>query len=188
MIKLYYTGATKAGEIQPKKEFALGGYISTSLVPNNQLANLFSTLSKYSIDNELFEVIGIALKNETGVKVFDVTLYIDYPIDAYCKIEVAPIIPAGNETDGFYVERIINNYSEPYLGAFEEINGVANAVNIGDIEINEYIVLWMKRSIDTVAVALLNDCDTLNANYNANTPIVTREDLALKISWEEGSV
>jgi hypothetical protein len=187
MLRLYYTGATTSDQSQPKKEYSLGGYISNTVIPNNQIANIFSAVSKYSIDSDLFEVVGIALKNEGDAKIFDVTIYFDYPADAYCKIEVAPVAPAGSINDGFYVERIANNYSLPYTGEFEDIDGVANAINIGDIEPGKYIVLWMKRTINQYAVKDLTDADKLNEAFIAGTTLPKREDVVLNIFYDDNA-
>lgn len=186
-MKLYYTVASQENIAQKKIDYSLGGFKSSSQVPNGMIGNLFSELSLLALDRKLNEYIALVLYNDTGDEVSDITVYFDYPVDGnaaqtnLCKFEIAAV--ALNETDNS-MEIVENIYAQPYNAEFHEADGVANAVNLGSLVNNKGIGIWIKRSIIDSRVTDLFDPDTLNDNYvNSVTPLKV-EEITIKINWQ----
>ena len=75
----YYTGSEFYNAVQNNVEKSIGGYLSSSQVPNQSLNNVFSDISKISKEQGLVETKAIVLKNTTGTDVTNVNLYQNYP-------------------------------------------------------------------------------------------------------------
>jgi hypothetical protein len=182
-MQLLYTGASTYNTAQKKKEYSLGGFISSTVVPNAQLGNLFSLVSKYAIENDSFEVIALALKNDSLDKYYSVNIWFELPTGNYCDFEIAVVTLSQDTNDYYYMETLINNQSLPYNATFYSCNGQANAIDIGDLDSSGMVGLFIKRKINTTNTALLNDNTTLNDNYNNGVVLSQKEDVALKFSW-----
>lgn len=143
---LLYTGAKVYNVAQNSYLKSLGGYISSTVVPNNNLANLFSDVSLLGMQNGVIETRAIALKNITGSTVNNVYLYHTYPVtDAKAKIEWAPITIPNSQS----IEEINSASSQPYnVSAWYEPVGVSNKILIANsIPNNGVLGLWVRRTL-----------------------------------------
>jgi hypothetical protein len=147
-MKLFYTGAEYFGVAQNSSLKSLGGFISTTIVPNNSLSNVFPEISSLGMQNGSFEVRGLVLKNTTGVVVQNIYLYQTYPVtDKKAKIEWAVVtIP-----DAKKMEQLSSPNSEPYqIGEWIEPVGVGDKeLLIASLPVDGVIGLWIKRTILT---------------------------------------
>lgn len=141
-MKLFYTTSTFTNDIQNQHELSLGGYRSKSEIPNSFEGNLFSRLSLLTIEKSLDEYIGIVIQNDLSVTINDVSIWCEYSEDAITKFEISPV----SISNGSF-ERIQNRFSKPMITEFNDVNGVDNAINIGNLSSEECVGLWIKRII-----------------------------------------
>lgn len=121
LMMLYLTGASSSiakSEEMPQTDpmKSLGGYISTSPVPNGALNALFDLVSMRTIKEKTKETIAIALVNKFNYSVSDVTLKIVSTQDSVCKFRIAAV----EVGDDYLMEHINNRYSEPLFAEFHD--------------------------------------------------------------------
>lgn len=144
-MQLFYTGASSYLGTQNDPFQSLGGYISNSLVPNNQVNNIFGDLSWQNVRNKKVATRGLILKNTTGFDCTDVLFGYEYPAApaATFKLEVAFVSINQNQ-----IERIVNGESSPIMAVFEEANilpsGPDNSLDVGALANNVMIGLWLR--------------------------------------------
>lgn len=113
-MMFYLTGAQsslkKSNEVtQTDIMKSLGGYISSSPVPNNMINTLFDMVSLKTIKDKSQETICIGLINKLEKTVSDVTLKIITPQEAICNFKIGAVLADKN----LCVESIENRYSQP---------------------------------------------------------------------------
>ena len=175
-MRLYYTIISENGAPQTRPDLSLGGYTSSTLVPNADIGNLFSDLSCYSVRENRDEYIALTLVNETGAEVVDVTLYFDYPPNRQKDIEMAFVTFNSNDE----IEIVPTPYSVPYNATFNAADGVVNAINIGNIAVDGKVGIWFKRIINVDNYNAVYSDESLENNGN---PVEENEDITLVINW-----
>jgi len=173
-MRFYYTGAKSLFGEQKSPSLSLGGFISSSVVPNSSLGNLFSSISPYTKDKNLDEYIMLALKNELSNNIKDLKIsFLNSNPDLNIGIlEIAAI----KNTNGNF-EKIINSTSAPY---FAEFFSATTEVCIGDLKSGEYLGIWIKRKIDKTAYSELFSTASLIVGTYKDT---NKEDIQLKMNW-----
>lgn len=185
MIKFYYTGAVKYLDVQTKPKYSLGGFISSSEIPNAVINNMFSSLSQFTLQNVNDSLtIGIVIKNLGEINYNNVCLYFNYPENNYTILKVAAVTVLNNGNGCLYMEKIPQMRALPVYATFYEADGFENRVNLGDLPANTYIGLWLNR---TLKADLENqiDCSAMKTLYDNNIELATKEAIELKIEWEE---
>jgi hypothetical protein len=186
-MRLYYTNISTNGGVQTRPDLSLGGFISSSVVSNDRYKNLFSDVSCYSVQENKDEYIGLALLNETGADVQNVTFYFTYPEQRQKDIEIAFVSFNANDE----MEIIPNSYSAPYNATFNAADGELNAITIGTIAADEKVGIWFKKilNIDNITEEYSNESLEENGNpeeadediilvYYWNFAVVTTDDVA----------
>ncbi len=138
-MMLYLTGATssvkKSEDVaQTDVSKSLGGYISSSSVPNGSLNVLFDSVSLKTIKDKPKETICIGLVNKFEQSVRNVSLKIVSGQDDICRFKVAAVLADKN----LCVEHIPNRYSEPINAEFYDATFYRASV---DVEIEESAVV-----------------------------------------------
>jgi hypothetical protein len=175
MLRLYYSGSRTYLGIQGKKELSLGGFPSSTVIPNDQQNNLFSSITQYAIQNELREVIAIILKNESDSELSNIEFYFDAPENAIGKFQIAAVALSLDSKNQYAMEEIGNNQSLPYSAEFHEATGIENAVSLGPLGANKMLGLWIKREID----ATIKTDDEMWTDYINETVILNKETVSL---------
>ena len=135
---LYLTGAdaslAKSSE-QPQSDVSksLGGYISSTPVPNAALNNIFDLVSSYSIEKGQKETLAIGLINQFDKEVKNVELKIVTDIDVEATYKIAAV-----SCSNYQMEQIANRYQEPMLADFYDASFYRAGVNI---KVNQYASL-----------------------------------------------
>lgn len=75
-MQLYYSGASNANSPQNLSEKSLGGFISSTRIPNDLVSNIFSVVSKSNLSKRQREFRIIFLKNTTGKDITDLQFFI----------------------------------------------------------------------------------------------------------------
>lgn len=136
-MMLYLTGANASLTKNPDNpqtfpSKSLGGYVSSTPVPNAALNALFDLISAYTLEKKPKETMAIALINQFDKAVENVELKIvtDENHEAVFKVAAVDISP-----QNYAMEQIANRYQEPMLAEFYDASFYRAAV---DIEIKNY--------------------------------------------------
>lgn len=145
-MKILYTGATKQGAEQLDASKSLGGLVSGTMLPNDTLSNIFSSASLLSIQNKRRETKLIALKNNNGDIVSDVSIKFAIESDSICKYKVAFVSPT-IASDHVCFEEIQNPNALPFYATFQDIvDGSEFDLNV--IENDAYLGIWLIREFN----------------------------------------
>lgn len=118
-MMLYLTGAQASlkrsqDNSQTDVNKSLGGYVSSSPVPNNALNVLFDLISSYTLEKKQSETIAIALINQFDYPVKDVELKIVTNDSNEAVFKVAAVSVGAD----YQMEQIANRYQEPLNAEF----------------------------------------------------------------------
>lgn len=118
-MMLYLTGADTSltkSEVAPQNDAAksLGGYVSSSPVPNGELNILFDLISAYTLEKRKRETLGIALMNTLQQSVTNVTLKVVTGKDTLASFKIAAVAL----DPSLAMEHIYNRYAEPIAAEF----------------------------------------------------------------------
>lgn len=134
---IYLTGAaTSLAKTQDNPQtdatLSLGGYISSTPVPNAALNTLFDLISSYTLEKKSEETIAIGLINQFDKPVKDVEIKIitDENHEALFKLAAVAV-----SSEDYAMEQIANRYQEPMLAEFHDASFYRAAV---DLEIKQY--------------------------------------------------
>ena len=164
-MMFYLTGASsslaKSKEApQPDTAKSLGGYVSSSLVPNGELNSLFDLISTYTLDKHRDEYVAIGIINQYGGTIRDVKLSIVTDPDAICKFDIAAVKLDSN----FAMEYIPNRYTQPINAQFYNADFIRAYTDIKILQAaspNEEIMLYPFG----VLVETDEDCHNINDTY-----------------------
>jgi hypothetical protein len=134
-MMLYLTGATSSisqSSDAPQTDAmkSLGGYISSSPVPNASLNTLFDLVSMRTIKDKAKETIAVGLVNKFDFPVKNVTAKIVTNDDNVCDFKIAVV----GVDSSYCIERIDNRYSEPLNAEFHDISFHRGGVDVEIIE------------------------------------------------------
>jgi hypothetical protein len=104
----YYSGSEFFNATQNNVEKSLGGFLSSSPVPNQSLNNVFSDISKISKEQGLVETKAIVLKNTSGNDVTNVNLYQNYQTGGK-NYTIAPTVTITGDGTGATATATISN-------------------------------------------------------------------------------
>ena len=118
-MMIYLTGADtslvkSADAPQTDTAKSLGGYVSSTPVPNGELNALFDLISAYTLEKKQKETIAIALVNKLASAVTDVTLKIVVGKDNLATFRIAAV----TLDSSLAMEHIPNRYAEPMAADF----------------------------------------------------------------------
>ena len=174
-MKLYYTTIVKKDNEQKNASLSLGGFKSSTPVPNGVFENFFSDVSAMSVQNNSEEYIACMLKNETGSDQ-DVSVWFDYPENSLINIEISAV-----DLNNDMMENIDNSYQVPLYADFVEANGEPNAVSLGNIPTDGVIGIWFKKTINLDVVKTIESDDYLIDNYEKES--IKKQSIELSIKY-----
>jgi hypothetical protein len=188
MIELYYTGAIREAAEQNNYIKSIGGYVSSSKVPNGGLNNLFGSISQLAISNaknhlNSFEIVGLGLKNNSSNILKDVTFWVEKDVNAVCNFDLA-IVSLATDSNGKFMEILSSRMTLPYYATFYNIDGIDKKINIGNLSENIIMGIWLKRELDITKVDVSLSDDQLYAFYQKNESLPIQENITLKIDWQ----
>jgi hypothetical protein len=156
---LLYTGSNVANAPQINTEKSLGGYISSTSIPNARLSNLFSSISKSDVINKKAIIRMIALKNTTGLTVSDFKIYTNVE-NSHVKLKIAAVAAATDGDNNKIFESVLDSESLPYQATLDYHEGIDNAITVDTLANNDVIGIWLLREIDIETFPEFDD--TLN--------------------------
>lgn len=124
-MMLYLTGAEaslKKSDVVPQNDYfkSLGGYVSSTPVPNGEMNALFDLISAKTLNDRLTETIGLGLINVTNYPVNNIKMKMVVDSDSQASWKVAVV----ELNDDDYMESIPNRYALPIIGEFHNIDFV----------------------------------------------------------------
>lgn len=129
-MMLYLTGASSSSKSneapQDDTMKSLGGYISSSPVPNGALNALFDLVSVKTIKERNKETVAIGLINKFDDAVSDVSLKIVGEQDNVCCFKIA----ATTVDKNYCMEHISNRYAEPINAEFYDATFFRGSVDV----------------------------------------------------------
>lgn len=130
-MMLYLTGAASSlanSSEAPQTDVSksLGGYISSSAVPNGNINALFDMISLLTLKNKNRETIAIGLINKFDGAVSNVELKLVTRKDYVGKFKVA----ATSVGSDYMMEHIENRYSEPIQAVFNDVDFYRASVEV----------------------------------------------------------
>jgi hypothetical protein len=143
---LLYTGADTPDVPQINADKSLGGYVSSTQVPNGRLANLFPSISKSDVKNKRSLIRMVALKNTTGAEVTGVTLQTD-SANSHVKLKLAAVAPVLDANNNPVFESVQDGGSLPYQAVLD-YHEAGLTIDIESIANNAVIGIWILREID----------------------------------------
>lgn len=157
MIIPYYTGATKSVDQQPNPKISLGGYISTSKIPNGTKNNIFENITSQEVLKELREIKMIALHNNGETAKTNVKVWVDVDDEETIFIYKLDVVEPGYDTvcNKYYFEQINSSSELPY-NAELEVYGPDNQFDVGSINPDRFVGVWISREIDESKLEALN--------------------------------
>lgn len=140
---LYYTGAKTAEDIQDNPLLSLGGYKSSTQIPNGKLHNVFPKITQGNVIKNTQIVRLIVFQNLTGADLTDLTIY---NVDGdFSTLQMAFVSPAIDSCGNPQFERIQEN-NLPYQGTFASYD-IDNKYASPTIPALGYIGIWLKKNL-----------------------------------------
>ena len=171
-MKLYFTGADAFEDPQASSLLSLGGFPSSSPVPAEGIDKIFGGISQTDLRKGSVLVKAVVIKNETATDpVTGATIHYlnnsQFPVANYrIAIVTLPVDSCGKQI----MESIPNTFARPVDAVFVDARGVSNQLTFPDIAIDEYMGIWIERSINTAKGNEALSCDFLLAAHDV-TPV-----------------
>lgn len=181
-LKIFYTGANDAGAVQQEPKYSLGGFISSSAIPNNYLGNLFTSISQLSEQEAAEETKVIAVQNNSGADFTAFSVYIDAEEceDLQTTWEIGYQVPTVDPDCGDLVlEELPNSGATPLNVTMQNGLGVNNKLVLPNITDQNYVGIYIKR---TIKKNTLTDQEIID-NYKSGTVPETEEKIGLVFVW-----
>lgn len=146
-MEILYT--VSSGYKDPQSNFvnSLGGFVSSSQVPNDEFDAVFDELSVSEIVNKRKQYKAIVLHNNSDETLENVELWFESDPNNVCLYKIAAVNMNEDEEGQLSMESIPNSYSRPLNATFYEAT-VDDKVSIGDMNPDAYIGIWLAREVD----------------------------------------
>lgn len=187
-MKLYFSGATAKFASQNDVTKSLGGFMSSTPIPNNRIGALFSGVSMYNLKERLPETMAFFIYNDTGSDITNLTVQQIYqnklgePINV-CNFDWAVVQPNEN----FSIEKIGNKMEQPFNATWfnpetiyqnleltinEAIDNGSNATILGStFQIND--VESIEDTVDAVIAFFKNSLNFRFEKLSENKILIT---------------
>lgn len=185
MLKLYYTVSSGYLDIQNNYINSLGGFPSSTEIPNDVFDNLFDEISISEIKDTKTQYRAIVIKNEGESVLKNVELWFEKKDSNICFYQIGATLLSNDEQP--FMEQTPSIYSKPlYTQLFDAT--VDAKVSVGDIQPNQMIGLWLSRTVDKEkALEEYNNVaepDPLHRSRYKPIEKVKQETVDLKITWD----
>ena len=146
-MRFLYTGASAFLKPQNNPSLSLGGFMSSTVLPNGRMNSLFSDGSYFGSKYGNVETKALILENESGVAVNNLKLGYKYTGNLDFMIEVAFVTLQA--PDFQQIEKIGNVREMPYYASFIEANIeglIDNSAALGTMVPSGKLGVWIRRT------------------------------------------
>lgn len=188
MIRLYYTGAKSFLEEQRSPSKSLGGYISSSAIPNALINNLYADISYSNLQEGVQQLRVIALKNEGISTLVNVTAHIEHIvnkegiIDNMADFYIGYATPKSDDC-GIYGEKVENEEAEPYQSELQKSSGELQKISLLNIEKDQFVLLYLQRRIIINELSEQEEIDAIRKAYEEKTKTDRVENVQLVFNY-----
>jgi len=186
-MRLLFSGAQYFKSEQGNAEKSLGGFMSSTSVPNKKLNAIFSGVSNYNLTNNSQNTLAFFVYNDTATAIANITLEtinqnaLGVDIN-YCEWEYSVALPAANGA----IEQIGSSFEEPFnanwfdcTSRYEDCNIVLHTAGAlgDDFSIFGLLGVLTGNTVLTLQadiIALVNTSDWLRAEPNGETGVYFR--------------
>ena len=188
MLRFYYTVSSGYNSPQTKVSDSLGGYKSSTPVPNDMFSNLFDEISLNLASNPRSQYVALVLKNEGTETLKNVELWFSSVTDnPYGTITVGAIGMGKDEEENPVTSCTSSINEKPYWIQFHEAKE-EEPVSLGDMEAGKEICLWFCRSLDKEIIKsdydLVAERDMNTQNRYKKVEKQTEEIFNINLLWE----
>lgn len=185
MLKLYYTVSSGYLDIQGNYINSLGGFPSSTEVPNDVFDNLFDEISLSEIKNVKTQYRAIVIKNEGEEIVENIELWFEKKDSNICSYQIGATLFSNDEQP--FMEHIPSVYSKPLYTQLYDAT-IDSKVSIGNLNPGQMIGLWLSRTVDKEkALEEYNNVaeeDPLHRSRYKPIEKEKQETVDLKITWD----
>ena len=166
-MKLYYTGADGFEQAQTSSLLSLGGYPSSSQLPQG-IDKLFGSISQKDLREGSVITKALSLKNQTGELVSGAKIYYkndsEFPVASY---RMAIVIMGADDCSKSIMEKIANASDSPVDAIFIDNVGSDNALTFPDLAIDQHIGVWIERRVNNIKGQESISCEFLLNAFDA---------------------
>lgn len=185
MLKLYYTVSSGYLDIQGNYINSLGGFPSSTEVPNDVFDNLFDEISLSEIKDAKTQYRAIVIKNESEEVIENIELWFEKKDSNICSYQIGATLLSNDEQP--FMEHIPSVYSKPLYTQLYDA-AVDSKVSIGNLNPGQMIGLWLSRTVDKEkALEEYNNVaeeDPLHRSRYKPIEKEKQETVDLKIMWD----
>lgn len=185
MLKLYYTVSSGYLDIQGNYINSLGGFPSSTEVPNDVFDNLFDEISLSEIKDVKTQYRAIIVKNESEEVIENIELWFEKKDSNICSYQIGATLLSNDEQP--FMEHIPSVYSRPLYTQLYDAT-VDSKVSIGNLNPGQMIGLWLSRTVDKEkALEEYNNVaeeDPLHRSRYKPIEKEKQETVDLKITWD----
>lgn len=185
MLKLYYTVSSGYLDIQGNYINSLGGFPSSTEVPNDVFDNLFDEISLSEIKDVKTQYRAIIVKNESEEVIENIELWFEKKDSNICSYQIGATLLSNDEQP--FMEHIPSVYSKPLYTQLYDAT-VDSKVSIGNLNPGQMIGLWLSRTVDKEkALEEYNNVaeeDLLHRSRYKPIEKEKQETVDLKITWD----
>lgn len=145
MLKLYYTVSSGYLDIQGNYINSLGGFPSSTEVPNDVFDNFFDEISLSEIKDVKTQYRAIIIKNESEEIIENIELWFEKKDSNICSYQIGATLLSNDEQP--FMEHIPSVYSKPLYTQLYDAT-VDSKVSIGNLNPGQMIGLWLSRTAD----------------------------------------
>lgn len=175
MIGYYYTGASGYSQPQNNPSKSLGGYISSSQIPNALEGNLFPGTSLRNLERGSLDVGCIALKNLGEEPITSLIISLDVSSIVTSEISLGLVVPNLDSCGKPNFELLPSANSLPTFTELEILLSDESFnldLSTSPWEPNTYLGLWISRKVNknsTLSNRLeCEECNKLYSNFQEN--------------------
>lgn len=146
MIQIFYTGALAHLQAQPYSSNSLGGFISSTPIPNGRVNSIFSDTCYYQKHTEECKLI-VLTNNSTSVAT-NIKVWIETNGDTSSSYSIAAILPTSDICGNPCFEKILQSTDLPLYATFSNSIDIGSALSIASLQAGISIGVWIKRLYD----------------------------------------
>lgn len=182
---LYYTVSTKPEDVQASPSSSLGGYKSSTQIPNGEIHNLFPKITQQTVIDNRKIIRMIVISNPTANAMTNITIWSD--LGQYSTIKMDAIAPAIDASANPVFEKVASENQIPYQASLQE-RLENNPLVIDSLGVGECVGVWLRKELDLTKFnalergqsATCEDLQSLLARQN----LIAEDQINIHIQWD----